>query len=228
MRNRARSGSARSVLETKCYEPEAPETPSVLRRYFDGVHPRVITARGDIGILDGTLTGFFCSIRCPGEIILMIYDLARALRATNMTLIGGFQSPMEKEFLDLLLRGSAHVVVCPARSIENMRIRREWRPPISEGRLLILSPFGHSHQRPTAGLAAQRNDLVAALATDIFIPYAAPGGKTESLARKHATTGKVILTLDSPANANLRALGARAVKAEHSAHRQTDLMRGSP
>ena len=228
MSNRPAARSARSVLETKCYEPEAPETPSVLRRYFDGVHPRVITARGDIGILDGTLTGFFCSIRCPGEIILMIYDLARALRDTNMTLIGGFQTPMENEFLDLLLRGSVRVVVCPARSIGNMRLRREWRPPISEGRLLILSPFGRSQHRPTAALAAQRNDLVAALATDIFIPYAAPGGKTESLARQHATAGKVILTLDSPANANLRALGARAVKAEHSAHRQTDLMRGSP
>ncbi len=130
-----------------------------------------------------------------------------------MTLIGGFQSPMEKEFLDLLLRGSARVVVCPARSIENMRIPREWRTPISEGRLLILSPFGRSKHRPTAALAAQRNDLVAAFATELFIPYAAPGGKTESLARKHATAGKVILTLDSPTNANLLALGALVVKA---------------
>ena len=220
MRNRPRAGGARSVLEPKCYEPGAPETPAVLRRYFDSVDPRVVTTRGNIGILDETLTGFFCSIRCPGDIILRIYDLARALRGTNMTLIGGFQSPMEKEFLDLLLRGSARVVVCPARSIENMRIRREWRPPISEGRLLILSPVGRSQHRPTAALAAQRNDLVAALATELFIPYAAPGGKTESLARKHAAAGKVILTLDSPANANLLALGARAVKAQHRVHRQ--------
>ena len=107
-----------------------------------------------------------------------------------MTLIGGFQSPMEKEFLDLLLRGSARVVVCPARSIENMRVPREWHTPVSEGRLLILSPFGRSHQRPTAALAAQRNDFVAALATELFIPYAAPRGKTESLARQHAAAGK--------------------------------------
>ena len=129
-----------------------------------------------------------------------------------MTLIGGFQSPMEKEFLELLLRGSARVVVCPARSIENMRVPREWRPPISEGRLLLLSPFGRSQHRPTAALAAQRNDLVAVLATEIFIPYASPGGKTESLARQHAAAGKKILTLDGPANANLFGLGARAVK----------------
>ena len=107
---------------------------------------------------------------------------------------------MEKEFLDLLLRGSARIVVCPARNIENMRVPREWRTPIAEGRLLILSPFGGSQHRPTTALAARRNDLVAALATEFLVPYAAPGGKTESLARQHAAEGKAILTLDSPAN----------------------------
>ena len=129
-----------------------------------------------------------------------------------MTLIGGFHSPMEKEFLDLLLRGTARVVVCPARSIEDMRVPREWRLAIAEGRLLVLSLFGRSHRRPTVALAAQRNEFVAALATDAFIPYAAPEGRTEALAHEHAAAGKVILTLESPANANLRALGASVVK----------------
>ena len=205
------SRRTRSVSKLEIVEPS--KAPPALRRFYDGEQQCVVVVLGELGILRESLTGFFCSIRCPGDIILSIYDLARALRGTNMTLIGGFQSPMEKEFLDLLLRGSAQVVICPARSIEKMRIRREWRSPMSEGRLLILSPFGRSQHRPTAALAAQRNDFVAALATDILIPYAAPGGKTESLARKHATTGKVILTLDSAANANLIALGARAVKA---------------
>ena len=206
---------ARRALQTRRYEPGAPETPAVLRRFFDCAPPGAVTARGDICILDGTLTAFFCSIRCPGDLILRIYDLARELRSTSMTLIGGFQSPMEKEFLDLLLRGSARVVVCPARSIENMRIPRPWRPAIAEGRLLILSSFARSHHRATIALAAQRNDIVAALAAGAFIPYAAPGGRTEALACELAAAGKSILTFDSPSSANLRILGARAVKAGH-------------
>ena len=221
MSNDPDARDTRSLSKLMCYEPGSPDIPAALRSCLDSAHPQVVAARGDIGILDGALTGFFCSIRCPADIILKIYDLARSLRGTNMTIIGGFQTPMEKEFLDFLLRGSARVVVCPARSIEKMRLRREWSTPISEGRLLILSPFGRSQHRPTAALAALRNDLVAALATELFIPYAAPGGKTESLARNHTTAGKVILTLDSPANANLLAFGARAVKAQHSAHRPT-------
>lgn len=211
---------ARSALRVRRYDLETAGTPVRLRRCFDRGEPRSVTALGDIGILDGTLTGFFCSIRCPGDVILRIYDLARTLRGTDLTLIGGFQSPMEKEFLDLLLRGSARVVICPARSIENMRIRREWRTPVSEGRLLILSLFGRSQHRPTVALAAQRNDFVGALATEILIPNAAPGGKTESLARRHAGAGKSILTLDSPANANLIAIGASTIEAQHSAHQK--------
>ena len=211
---------SRSALRARHYDLDTAEIPELLRRCFDRGEPRSVTARGDIGIIGEPLSGFFCSIRCPGDIILRIYDLARALRGTDLTLIGGFQSPMEKEFLELLLRGSARVVVCPARSIENMRIRREWRTPIAEGRLLILSSFGRSQHRPTAALAARRNELVAALATELLIPYAAPGGKTESLARGQVAAGKSILTVDSPANANLLALGARAVEAQHNAHRK--------
>ena len=191
------------------YEPGAPDTPKALRRCFESEWVRAVTVRGDVRILEGTLTGFFCSVRCPGEIILRVYDLARELRNTERTLIGGFQSPIEKEFLDLLLRGSARAVVCPARGIENMRIPPAWRPPICEGRLLILSPFNRTHPRPTAALAAQRNALLAALAAGFLIPYAAPAGKTEALARTAAAAGKPLTTLATPATTNLLTLGAR-------------------
>lgn len=191
------------------HEPGAPEPPKGLRRCFENEHPGAVTTQGDVRILNGTLTGFFCSVRCPGDIILRVYDLARELRNTERTFIGGFQTPLEKEFLDLLLRGSARVVVCPARSIENMRIPQEWRPAIRTGRLLILSSFNRTHRRATAALAAQRNDLLAVLATDVFIPYAAPGGRTEALARKLSAAGKPVVTVDSPSNANLFTLGAR-------------------
>ncbi|MDE0146270.1 MAG: hypothetical protein OXI53_11965 [Nitrospira sp.] len=62
----------------------------------------------------------------PGHTILKTYDLARALRNTDVTLIGGFQSPMEKDFLDLVLRGTSSVVVCPARGLDAMRIPKSY------------------------------------------------------------------------------------------------------
>ena len=68
-------------------------------------------------------------------------------------------------------------------------------------------------RRPTAELAARRKDLVAELAHRIFIAHAAPGSKTEAFACKLAKSGKPLLTLESPANANLMNIGA-AVLAE--------------
>ena len=96
---------------------------------------------GNLRLLDEPLTALFCSNRCPGDLILKTYDLARAMRDASVPVIGGFQTPMERECLGLLLRGEQPVVVCPARGIDNMRIPRDWRPALDAGRLLVLSPF---------------------------------------------------------------------------------------
>ena len=127
-------------------------------------------------------------------------------------MIGGFQTPMERECLRLLLRGEQPVVVCPARGIDNMRVPRDWRTALDDGRLLVLSPFPSTYRRPTAELAARRNNLVASLATRVFIAHAAPGSKTEAFVRKLACAGKPLVTLAGPANANLVGLGARVVR----------------
>ncbi len=82
---------------------------------------------GDLLILDITLIGFFCSVYCPGDAILKTYDLARMLRETDVTIVGDFQAPMEKECLDLLLRGSVPMVVCPARGLAGCEFRKAGR-----------------------------------------------------------------------------------------------------
>ena len=167
-----------------------------------------VKSKGNLSLLDEPLTALFCSNRCPGDLILKTYDFARAMRDADVPVIGGFQTPMERECLRLLLQGSQPLVVCPARGIDNMRIPRDWRSAFDEGRLLVLSPFPATARRPTAELAAQRNDLVADLAQRVFIAHAAPGSKTEVFSRKLTASGKPLLTLASPANENLAGLGA--------------------
>ena len=168
--------------------------------------------RGNPNLIDVPLTAVFCSNRCPGDLILKTYDLARAMRDASVPIIGGFQTPMERESLRLLLRGEQPVVICPARGIDNMRIPRDWRPALDDARLLILSPFPASIKRPTAALAARRNEFVASLASSLIIIHAAPGSKTEALAQEAATAGKPLFTLESPSNTNLIALGAKAIQ----------------
>lgn len=188
--------------------PGDSDYPAALRRCSEKGHPPMVTARGAFGLLDEPLLGFFCSVRAPGPAILETYDLARTLRSANVTLIGGFQSPMEREFLHILLRGTASVVVCPARGIGTIRIPKSWRTPLTEGRLLILSFFAAAIRRPTAALAAERNAHVAALANRLLIPRAEPGGKTAGLCTAALTRGQPVFTFEAPDTAHLIARGA--------------------
>src|SRR4051812_24052733 len=101
-------------------ESTASNFPSALRtRDGTPVFP-YLWALGNLAILQRRLLGFFCSTRCPGEVILRTYDLARVLRDAGVTVISGFHSPMEKECLTLVLRGTQPIIVCPAREIERM------------------------------------------------------------------------------------------------------------
>lgn len=152
-------------------------------------------------------------MRCPGDVILKTYDLARALRETDVTIVGGFQSPMEKEFLDLLLRGAASGVVCPARGLGNMRTPKGWKKLLDEGRLLLLSFFDDNIRCPTTTIAARRNVCVAALADRLLIAHAEKSGKIETLCREMLTEGKPVFALDSPDNAHLIECGVLSVRA---------------
>ena len=201
-------------MKARRYEPGMRGTPAALQRCFNAVSMPAVTVQGNPALLDGVLTGFFCSVRCPGDIILKTYDLAKALRGAETTLIGGFQSPMEKEFLDVLLWGRVRVVICPARGLGNMRVPKNWRAPLADGRLLLLSFFDDNIRRPTAAIVARRNAYVAAVSNRILVAHAQQNSKTEALCKYALTSRKLVLTLDSPHNAHLMALGASRFSAD--------------
>jgi len=186
--------------------------PESLVSFLGSDAPRTIWALGNREILNNKKVGFFCSSKCPGDLIIKTYDLAKKWQDDGVTVIGGFHSPMEQECLTILLRGKQSVIVCPARGIENMRLKADYKTPLAESRLLYLSPFPGKEKRMTADLALARNRFVAALADNIFVAHAAEGGKIEAFCCELAARGKSLTTLESDANDNLVALGAQALK----------------
>jgi predicted Rossmann fold nucleotide-binding protein DprA/Smf involved in DNA uptake len=124
-----------------------PDYPTILRDRKAVQQYPCFRAIGNPKLLTDRLLGLVCSKRCPGNAILRTYALAKALRDAQIPVIGGFHSPMEKECLDLLLHGTQPVVVCPARSLEAMKLPRAWRSHISAGRLLLISSFAARHRR---------------------------------------------------------------------------------
>lgn len=164
---------------------------------------------GDRGLLRRDWVAFFCSTRCPGEVILQAYDQAQVWRAAGQPVIGGFHTPVEQEVLKIMLRSTTPVCVVLARGLPK-RVAPEFRKPIAEGRLLIVSPFSVDVDRPTQTLAAERNRIVANMATSIFVAYAAPGSKTEALCRTVVTWEKECRTFESRHTENIVAFGFRA------------------
>ncbi|MBI2849380.1 MAG: DNA-processing protein DprA [Chloroflexi bacterium] len=188
-----------------------PSYPYGLRDHLGSDAPASIFALGDLDLLESDVLALFCSIKCPGKLILETYDLAQRLRMAGITVISGFHSPMERECLAQLLRGIQPIILCPSRGIQGMRIAADLKQPLQKGRLLFLSPFAENMRRANIEIAVYRNRLVAALAGRIFVAHAEPASKTEAFCREVIGWGKPLYTLDSDANQNLIALGARRI-----------------
>lgn len=167
---------------------------------------------GETTLLEQPLFALFCSVKCPASIILKTYDLAQKLKTQATPIISGFHSPVEKEVLITLLRGTVPIIVCPARSIHKMRIPAEWKVAIDDGRLLILSPFDEEQNRPTRQTAELRNEMIAHLASQVFIAYAEPEGKTEAFAQKLLANQCSVLTYNSDLNNNLLEAGSKPIQ----------------
>ena len=120
-----------------------PNYPKRLKDSLKTEAPETIWARGNIDLLPGIDTAFngnlwalFCSKKCPGELILKTHDLAQRFKERGIPTIGGYHSPIEKECLRVLLRGVQPILLCPARSIENMRLKSAWKDAFAKERLL--------------------------------------------------------------------------------------------
>ena len=195
-------------MQVVYFSKNASEYPPSLALHLGNQTPENITCLGNINVLNNKKISLFCSVKCPGNLILQTYDLAQSLRQTGITVIGGFHSPMEQECLRILLRGKQPIIVCPARGIQGMRLRKDFAQPLADGQLLILSPFSEVQRRITSETAILRNRFVAALADSIFVAYATPGSKMEHLCLEILSWRKPLYMLEGAANGNLISLGA--------------------
>lgn len=150
----------------------------------------------------------FGSRTCPGSLLLPALDTAVLFRDNGESVISGFHSPLEQECLHVLLRGSQSIILCPARSINTMRMPGVWKQAMEEKRLLVLSKFSREKQRTSKALARERNQLVAALADTILIIHASPAGQTSTLVADAVKQHKKVFALDAWENDHLFQQGA--------------------
>jgi len=152
---------------------------------------------GNQALLKPPLLGLFCSVKCPGKIILQACDYMQELKKQGKTVLSGFDSPVEAECLNILLSGTQPVIYCPSKYIhEKTRFKPEIKKAVAENRLLITSPFPEKDNRISTRRSKQRNQFIAKIADEILILYAEPGGKTDKLFQTIQSWGKPVYSFD--------------------------------
>lgn len=158
---------------------------------------------GNPALLAAPVLAVVGSRRCPAALFFAATAWAVA---EPEPVAGGFQTPVEAEVLLARLHARRPVVVCPARSVEGMRVPPAHRTAFEAGRVLYASAT--AQRRATAALGEARNRFVLGLARVLVVVHAAPGSRTLALAKEAARRSRPLLTFGHAENAPLVALGA--------------------
>lgn len=104
-------------------------------------------------------TSFLSSRRISPAAVLKCYDWATRMRDGGHCVISGFHSPLEKDVLKFLLKGSQPIVLVLARRMYRT-MPEELREGIGAGRLLVVSPVPDGVRRAGSSSALLRNRYI--------------------------------------------------------------------
>ena len=142
---------------------------------------------GDPEILMQYKTAYFCSERFHPQAVFASYDWAEQMRAKKHCVISGFQSRIEADVLDILLRGDSPIILVLARSIYT-RIPKQYQRAAESGNLLILSPFSEKIPRANHNTAFKRNCWIIRHTEECIIGSLTPGGQLEKAIKETGIT----------------------------------------
>jgi predicted Rossmann fold nucleotide-binding protein DprA/Smf involved in DNA uptake len=186
-----------------------PAYPSIVRTVCGEDFPPAVAVSGKLDLLGRPKLALFCSGSFPAELLPQIDDFIQTIKQKTLAVISGFHSSGESYCLGQLLSARQPVIICPARSLDKMRVRKNYNEALEEGRLLFVSFFRSHRHRSDLEMALRRNRLVAALADKVLVPYAAAGSKTEQFCKEIVGSRKPVFTIESDLTRNLISLGLK-------------------
>jgi len=135
---------------------------------------------GNKEIINLHKTAFLCSRKCPADIVLKSLDWARSKKDKGECVISCFQSRIEKDVFDILLKGTQPLILVLARGMKK-RWPKEIKKAMEHERLLIVTPFDKTITRITRETANKRNKIMVDIADDVFLAYATKNGNLDQL-----------------------------------------------
>ena len=135
---------------------------------------------GNKNILKLQKTAFFCSQRCPANVILKSYDWAKEQREQGNCIVCNNQSKIEKDVFEMLLKGGQPLVLFMLRGLKT-----RWNSDIMEAikgdRLLIVGPCDINVNRISRKTAEYANSQIIEFSDKIIVAYKTPNGQLDRL-----------------------------------------------
>ncbi len=122
--------------------------------------------------------GVLASGKAPGPVVWESYQFFYALRDADVTIAGGWHSPLEKGILDALIEGKANVAFFAAKGLKARGFQKKFKLLDRTSRGLMISPFPDNVTKINSTEGPRlRNEFLAAISDVLLIPYIKPGGK---------------------------------------------------
>ncbi|QCD38123.1 hypothetical protein E7745_00405 [Duncaniella sp. C9] len=123
---------------------------------------------GNVILLDRHRFGFLAGSKIAALSVLPTLDWASEVSVRkDVSVVSGFHSQLERQVLDLLLKGKCGIICVLARSLY-AKIPLEFQSAFTGGRVIFVSE--ERQVRPTKNSAYRRNQLVVSLSDELVIP----------------------------------------------------------
>ena len=129
---------------------------------------------GNISLLDRSKIGYFASRKIAALSVLPTLDWATEVaKRDDVAIVSGFHSKMEREVLDILLRGRCGIICVLARPIYKV-IPAKYRNVYAQNRVLFISHNTAKSTMTSRHLCQKRNEYIATLSDELVFSSLSP------------------------------------------------------
>ncbi len=143
--------------------------------------PQTFHTRGNIELLSQNFVAVYGSRQASEALKDDVALLARTMARAGMTVAGGWQSSLEKHFLQTFMdSGRGYVISYAARMLEDAPLRSGLDVMMDSGRLLQVAP-DVAQSRATLKTVARRDALMLEQCHAVLFLFIAPEGRLAEL-----------------------------------------------
>ncbi|MDE7465571.1 MAG: hypothetical protein K2M59_03985 [Muribaculaceae bacterium] len=138
---------------------------------------------GNISLLDQKKIGYFASSKIASLSVLPTLDWATEIaKQDDIAIVSGFHSKMEREVLDILLRGRCGIICVLARPIYKV-IPEKYRNAYAQDRLLFVSHNTSKSTMTSRHLCQKRNEYIASISNELVFSSLSPDSSLYPLSK---------------------------------------------